>query len=229
MTEHPPDVQARLAALRSGAVVHSSRRRLALERPGFCAAVPAPAEHRHDAPEQIVALTFTPQAAAEMRGRVLQSLRATNDADHEAANSFSRRRELAHRARQRLRCVGLDLALHPSRLRIQTIDAFCHSLAARAALLARAGAELIVNDEPQPLYASAARHARLIEEREPIAALLLTLLAHRDNRLLQTEELLIKMLERREQWLPFVVARTRSSATRAAGADAASRNPGTFA
>ena len=131
-------------------------------------------------------------------------------------SEFARQtQDLARRARQRSEALGWNLALHPSRLRIQTIDAFCHSLAARLPLLARAGAELIVNDEPQPLYASAARRTlALIEEREPIAALLLTLLAHRDNQLLQTEELLIKMLERREQWLPFVVAR-RGAALRA--------------
>jgi len=158
-----------------------------------------------DVPEQIVALTFTLKAAAEMRGRVLEALR--NVDDNEAAAKFGRRtRELARLARERSDARGWNLAMHPSRLRVQTIDAFCHSLAGRLPLLARAGAELVINDEPQPLYASAARRTLdLIEEREPIAALLLTLLAHRDNQLLQTEELLIKMLERREQWLPFVV------------------------
>ena len=167
-----------------------------------------------EVPEQIVALTFTLKAAAEMRSRVLQALRDTKP-DQAAASAFDRQtRELARRARERSEALGWNLASHPSRLRVQTIDAFCHSLASRLPLLARAGAELIINDEPQPLYASAARRTlALIEEREPIAAQLLTLLAHRDNQLLQTEELLIGMLERREQWLPFVV-RARGEALR---------------
>ena len=214
MIEHEPDVQARLAALDPArsfivqAPAGSGKTGLLVQR--FLRLLSTVA-----VPEQIVALTFTLKAAAEMRGRVLQALREADDADPEASEFARQTQELARRARQRSEALGWNLALHPSRLRIQTIDAFCHSLAARLPLLARAGAELIVNDEPQPLYASAARRTlALIEEREPIAALLLTLLAHRDNQLLQTEELLIKMLERREQWLPFVVAR-RGAALRA--------------
>src|SRR5262245_24925276 len=167
-----------------------------------------------EVPEQIVALTFTLKAAAEMRGRVLQALRSVDDAVAGVSEFDRQTRELARVARERSDNLGWNLAMHPSRLRVQTIDAFCHSLAARLPLLARAGAELLINDEPRPLYASATRRTLdLIEEREPIAALLLTLLAHRDNQLLQTEELLIRMLERREQWLPFVV-RARGEALR---------------
>ncbi len=207
MTEHAPDAQARIAALdpvRSFIVqapAGSGKTGLLVQR--FLRLLSTV-----EVPEQIVALTFTLKAAAEMRGRVLQALRETDEFAADG-NEFNRQTlELARHARQRSDALGWNLAFHPSRLRIQTIDAFCHSLAARLPLLARAGAELIVNDEPQPLYASAARRTlALIEEREPIAALLLTLLAHRDNQLLQTEQLLIRMLERREQWLPFVVAR----------------------
>ncbi len=214
MSEHSPDVPARLAALDPArsfivqAPAGSGKTGLLVQR--FLRLLSTV-----DVPEQIVALTFTLKAAAEMRSRVLQALREADDAAPEAGEFARQTQELARLARTRSDALGWNLALHPSRLRIQTIDAFCHSLAARLPLLARAGAELIVNDEPQPLYASAARRTlALIEEREPIAALLLTLLAHRDNQLLQTEELLIRMLERREQWLPFVVAQ-RGAALRA--------------
>src|SRR5882672_10346714 len=207
MTDWQPDAEARVAALdplRSFVVqapAGSGKTGLLVQR--FLRLLSTV-----EAPEQIVALTFTLKAAAEMRSRVLRALREADQIDADASEFSRQTRELARLARQRSDALGWNLALHPSRLRIQTIDAFCHSLAARLPLLARAGAELVVNDEPEPLYASAARRTLgLIEEREPIAALLLTLLEHRDNQLLQTEELLVEMLGRREQWLPFVVGK----------------------
>ena len=207
MTEREPDAQARIAALDPGhsfivqAPAGSGKTGLLVQR--FLRLLSTV-----EVPEQIVALTFTLKAAAEMRSRVLHALRQADGIDADDSEFSRQTRELACRARQRSDALGWNLALHPGRLRIQTIDAFCHSLAARLPLLARAGAELLVNDEPQPLYTSAARRTLgLIEEREPIAAMLLTLLAHRDNQLLQTEELLIEMLGRREQWLPFVIGK----------------------
>lgn len=207
MTEREPDARARIAALDPGhsfivqAPAGSGKTGLLVQR--FLRLLSTV-----EVPEQIVALTFTLKAAAEMRSRVLHALRQADGIDADDSEFSRQTRELAFRARQRSDALGWNLALHPGRLRIQTIDAFCHSLAARLPLLARAGAELLVNDEPQPLYTSAARRTLgLIEEREPIAAMLLTLLAHRDNQLLQTEELLIEMLGRREQWLPFVIGK----------------------
>jgi len=158
-----------------------------------------------DVPEQIVAITFTLKAAAEMRTRVVQALRNVEGPPAGASEFVRQTHELARTARERSDELGWNLALHPSRLRVETIDAFCLSLAAQLPLLARAGAELNVTDEPLPLYAAAARRTLgLSDEGNPVGTLLLTLLAHRDNQLLETEALLIEMLGRREQWLPHI-------------------------
>ncbi len=164
-----------------------------------------------DAPEQIVAITFTRKAAAQMRHQVIQALA---DAPAVAPGTedphVMRTRELARAASSRAESLGWNLATHPARLRIQTIDAFCHSLAAQLPMLARAGAELQVAEDPRPLYGEAARRTfALLDERQPIAAAVGTLLRHRDNRLAQTEALLIDMLRRRDQWLPLIVGRDR--------------------
>ena len=159
-----------------------------------------------DAPEQIVAITFTRKAAAQMRHQVIQALSPPGD-EPEAAEPHARlTRELAREALARARSLQWELESHPARLRIQTIDAFCHSLAAQMPMLSRAGADLQVADNSRPLYAEAARRAlRLLDENHSIAAAVAVLLRHRDNELLQTERLLLDLLGKRDQWLPLIV------------------------
>lgn len=160
-----------------------------------------------DAPEQIVAITFTRKAAGQMRHEIIQALSEAAAATPRPADAYAMRaRELARAALHRAESMGWTLAAHPARLRIQTIDAFCHALAAQQPMLARAGAELRVAEDPQALYRQAARQTlALLDERQPIAAAAGILLRHRDNRLLQTEALLSDMLGRRDQWLPLVL------------------------
>ncbi len=161
-----------------------------------------------EAPEQIVAITFTRKAAAEMRRRILQALSAT----HVPENTGAHERltcQLAAAARARAEERGWQLQAHPARLRIQTIDALCHSLAAQLPLLARAGADLQVAPEPRELYRQAARRTlSLVTEG---SAAVRTLLLHRDNQFLQTEALLTGMLARRDQWLPLILGRDSAS------------------
>jgi ATP-dependent exoDNAse (exonuclease V) beta subunit len=78
-----------------------------------------------DAPEQIVAITFTLKAAAEMRRRVLLALRGVEPAPDADGEHDVRTRELAQAARAHAEARGWALEQHPARLRIQTIDAFC--------------------------------------------------------------------------------------------------------
>ena len=159
-----------------------------------------------DSPEQIVAITFTRKAAAQMRHQVIQALsRAGEEPGKQDAHERCTR-ELARNALAHAQSLQWELETHPARLRIQTIDAFCHSLTAQLPMLSRAGAELQVADNSQPLYAEAARRtlARL-DEDDSIAAAVAVLLRHRDNELLQTEDLLIDLLRKRDQWLPLIV------------------------
>jgi ATP-dependent exoDNAse (exonuclease V) beta subunit len=85
-------------------------------------------------PEEVLAITFTRKAAAEMRKRVLERL-------HETGNESA---EVAHR------------------LRIQTIDAFCTALTRQVPVLARFGAQPEIIEDAKPLYLEAA--ARVFEE-----------------------------------------------------------------
>ena len=158
-----------------------------------------------DAPEQIVAITFTLKAAAEMRRRILSALRGADSEpriEHDA-----RTRQLAEAARQHAKERGWQLESHPARLRIQSIDAFCLGLASQSPLLSRAGAELKIVPDARPLYALAARHTLAsVGDREGPQEALAILLQHRDNEVEPAQQLVAEMLERRDQWLPLVLS-----------------------
>jgi ATP-dependent helicase/nuclease subunit A len=118
-----------------------------------------------DAPERILALTFTRRAAAEMRERVLQALKAARLDD--CPPGMNRETwSLAVRARQRLDALRLDIERQPSRLRIETIDAFNAWLASQLPIAAGAGSAFQVLADVRPCYEEAARRALAHEESD---------------------------------------------------------------
>ena len=91
-----------------------------------------------DAPERILALTFTRRAAEEMRERVLLALGAARL--ERCPPSMNRETwSLAAAASRHLDALNLDIARQPSRLRIETIDAFNAWLASQLPISAGAG------------------------------------------------------------------------------------------
>lgn len=160
---------------------------------------------RADAPEEIVAITFTRKAAAEMRARVLDALaRAGEPAparEHERTT-----RELARAALARAAAARWGLAENPNRLRIQTIDSLCHHLTRELPLAAGFGAQPETVEDAGPLYREAARRTlAALESRRAHARHAATLLRHLDNHLGRACDLLAAMLAVRDQWLRSVV------------------------
>ncbi|HEY6514672.1 MAG TPA: UvrD-helicase domain-containing protein [Steroidobacteraceae bacterium] len=155
-----------------------------------------------DEPEEILAITFTRRAAAEMRARVLRALRGNVD---EGAQG-ERLRQLAAAALERSRERGWRLAQDPGRLRIQTIDSFDFRLANQLPVTARAGSQLSVSSRPKELYQLAARETLLAAEEDAELSADLELLFERlDNRWGHVENLLADMLAQRAHWLPHVL------------------------
>ncbi len=152
-----------------------------------------------DEPEQILAITFTLAATAEMRERVLKALQKARDTT--ASSDESPDVELARGALENDGRRKWNLLQQPERLNIQTIDAVCLAIAHETPLLSRLGGSLSPTDKPQPLYTLAARRtlARLGSE-EPISSALTALLQLRSTSLPDCQKLIAEMLDKRDQW-----------------------------
>ena len=157
-----------------------------------------------DQPEEILAITFTRAATAEMRARVLKALHAANStpaASAEGRDIQLARAALANDARQRW-----QLLEQPQRLNIQTIDSMCLAIAHQAPLLAKLGGGLTPTENAQPLYALAARRtlARLGGDKQDLSDALSALLQLRSTSLWDCQQLLAGMLSHRNQWGPVL-------------------------
>ncbi len=162
------------------------------------------------APEQIIALTFTRKAASEMQRRILLALQQVDA----GIAPTSPHQEMTHRyAREALahdQACGWDLLRNGSRLRVMTIDALCQMLA--HAIPRHSSHYATITDQPQVLYYQAARAYIQEASTTPTQQTdLKTLLRHLDNRQDVLVELLTQVLAQRDQWLtPLFLARAQS-------------------
>ncbi len=165
-------------------------------------------------PSQVVAITFTKAAAAEMRHRILLELEkaAANRTSIAEADEFAMD-ALALRALQRSEQHGWNLLDLPAQLRISTIDSFCRELALQQPLLSGLGGGLDISEQPHELYRQAARRTlQRLAETSTADPLLLhaieRLLLWRDNNWQEVENQLVLMLSQRDRWMQgFVLDR----------------------
>jgi ATP-dependent exoDNAse (exonuclease V) beta subunit len=158
---------------------------------------------RVDRPEEIAAITFTRKAAAEMRRRIFDALRAARRGEPAAAGPAAATRELARAVLERNDALGWSLEESASRLRVQTIDALCVALTRQMPVLSRFGAQPESLDDASLLYAEAARNtlAAIEDPEDPAASDVERLLSHVDNDALHAEALVAGMLQRRDHWI----------------------------
>lgn len=153
-----------------------------------------------DAPEEILAITFTIKAAAEMRSRLTTYLQRA--ADGEAGDASES--EILADARAALNADSLhgwNLLDNPGRLQIRTIDSFCHSLVRRMPMESRMSAPPEVAEDADALYLEAAR--RLLREDLQSDGPAVGLLRRSHNDQEQLAGQLAGLLGNRLHWLPL--------------------------
>ncbi len=161
-----------------------------------------------EAPEEIVAITFTRKAAGEMRDRVLQALAAAHSAEQPQRDHQRRTWVLSRAARQRDAQAGWGITASPGRLRIQTIDSLCASLTRQMPVMSGFGGQPEVTEDAAPLYLEAARRTLShLDGGGQWAGVVGRVLLHLDNNFAAAEDLLASMLKRRDQWLRHVANR----------------------
>ncbi len=156
-----------------------------------------------DAPERILALTFTRRAAEEMRARVVAALQAAR-LPQCPADLNRETWELGVAAARQLERQGLNLAEHPARLRIETIDAFNGWLAAQLPILAGTGSRLRTEDSAKSLYEAAAARALAYDAEDSYGGAVDRVLALGDLRWYKLIEQIAGMLSSRDRWLPML-------------------------
>ncbi len=164
-----------------------------------------------DEPDQVVAITFTNSAAAEMRHRILSELEKAAGSDALAPVDDELSMDaLARRALEHSQALGWNLLDLPAQLRISTIDSFCRDLALQQPLLSGLGGGLDIAEKPKELYRRAARRTleRIDEADANLGVAIEAMLLWRDNGWQEMEDLLVEMLGVRDRWMHgFVLGR----------------------
>jgi len=160
-----------------------------------------------DEPEEILALTFTRKAAAEMRERVISALQAGLQPEPAAAHAKTTWK-LAKAALAQSESKQWRLIQYPARLRMMTIDAFASGLARQLPILSGFGQTPSTAEFTQPLYqdAVASLFAYIEQKNTPaqIKQAFDVLALHLECNMQKLSDLLCAMLAQRDQWLPVV-------------------------
>jgi len=157
-------------------------------------------------PEEVIAITFTRKAAAEMQLRVLQALSRAQSADVPAEEHAQKTYQLAADALLRSGQRQWDLISNPRRMRILTLDRLNASIAKMQPLSQNgSGARIVVGAELGAVR-KAASIATLdwLTDSGDMQTATIEVLQHVDNNTELYTSYLSQMLATRDQWLPFV-------------------------
>ncbi len=155
-------------------------------------------------PDQILAITFTKKAAAEMQARLLEALHAAQQPEPETPHK-RQTWKLARAVLERDRQKRWNLPGHPGWLQIRTIDSFNARLVQQMPVLTAFGGYSRIAEDNSVLYQAAARRTiAMVEEVGEIGDAVAHLLMWLDNDATRLERMLVDMLGHREQWLPHV-------------------------
>jgi ATP-dependent helicase/nuclease subunit A len=168
---------------------------------------------RVEDPEEVVAITFTRKAAAEMNHRLvsrLQQAAKTTDVlmDNRLLQAHEQvSRNLALAVLENDAKHGWNLLEQSSRLRIRTIDSLCSELARQLPVLSGLGGGHQIAVDADSLYRKAATRTMAVieDEDDVLQADVIRILDRYDNQYDKLVSLLTGMLASREKWLGHLI------------------------
>ena len=160
-----------------------------------------------DEPEEIIAITFTRKAAAEMQYRIVAALRSAARGERPDQPHEQRTAALATAALQRDADRTWGLLGNPARMRIQTLDSLNAAIARSRPISSPAsasGIRVVVDAELTAMHRAAAISTLdYLGEPGPLCDAVTDVLGHLDNNTSIYVDYLARMLGTRDQWLPF--------------------------
>ncbi|MEM7358000.1 MAG: UvrD-helicase domain-containing protein [Pseudomonadota bacterium] len=158
---------------------------------------------RVDQPQQVLAITFTRKATAEMRERLLQLI-AKAESGETSDDPFEQQGiDLAWAVVERDKMLGWHLLDAPHQLQILTIDAFGARLTTSMPWLSRLGDRPRTTDNAERHYAAAVEQllAELLQDDTRLSRALQVVMLEIDYDYNRARRLFTSMLARRDQWL----------------------------
>lgn len=160
-----------------------------------------------DQPEEIIAITFTRKAAAEMQYRVLSALRGAQQGERPEQEHQRLTADLATAALERDANNDWGLLANPRRMRVQTLDSLNASIARSQPVsspVSARGVRVVVDAELVSLHRAAATATLdYVAISGPAHDAATEVLEHLDNNTGIYVDYLTRMLGNRDQWLPF--------------------------
>ncbi|PXF63261.1 UvrD-helicase domain-containing protein [Kangiella spongicola] len=156
-------------------------------------------------PEEVIAITFTRKAAAEMRHRLVESLLFAQGEEPQQAHEKVTW-QLARQVLERDAEHEWHLLQNSHRLRITTIDSLSSMIANQMPVLSSLGGSLSITNYSQESYQRAAESILNYLDDKDYGPHILKLLAHLDNQVEKLIGLLAQMLGKRDQWLRLLGA-----------------------
>ena len=161
-----------------------------------------------DRPENVLAITFTRKATAEMRERLLNLLKMAESGE-ESATSFEQQGiDLAYKVLERDNELGWQLLALPNQLQVMTIDAFCARLNGDMPWLSQLGEKPRAAEDGSHLYEAAVEallNGLLDESKGELHAALTLVMLELDFNYATARRMFSSMLRNRDQWLRHLV------------------------
>ena len=161
-------------------------------------------------PEEILAITFTRKAAAEMRNRLLDNLsEAKRLSDTEINAQVTHKQttlKLARAVLDRDAALNWSLLDNTARLRINTIDSFNQFLVSQLPVTSALGMLPSITEKPREIFREAVRDTlKELDNESRVGEELEVLLAHMNNQWAALENLFCDLLFKRDQWLGYIL------------------------